>query len=1086
MNLTKKLSLLGATFLTAASFSIAPAFAQDDTTTAAEEEESIVVTGSRLRRDPVNAATPLIQVQREALINSGEANIVDYLADIPALQNSIVPEDTTGSGLGDGGLSLLNLRNLGSIRTLVLVDGRRHVGSGQGAPQVDIDTIPRLLIDNVEVVTGGASAIYGADAIGGVVNFILRRDFEGLEFDAVYAQINQDGQFNQRYSGLWGSSGLNDRLHVYIAAEYEASEEVMDRDIDWQRENCTMLNRDTDPNAATPDGVFDTIPLCGLRTYSRPFGGLLTLSHNTAASPAGDPDIPNSPCSLTSLGTNCFLPDPPFSYQFQTDGTPYLVDYGTYRDENGALRTTSVGGSGDELWRFGDSRLPEAEAFRFQTGGNFDILPNIELFGELKAVQESTLDNFQPAFFDIIMYGDSTVTPGNNYNSAWNQLHSYGNGQAELWSLNQWVFNGVGNPFVDPAIMTLINDNARGGVGDPRAQIRFFTDDLGSRPQENTRDVWRGVLGLRGDLDQLAFINNFQWEVGYTQGSTSDENVEGKTIDVERLTYATDAVVDTLGEVNGNAGETVCRVQLLNAQAVPLVDQAALFNGVFQLMDPTDERITGCVPVSLFGSGGLAPAYDYIVTSQRWTHLDEQKDFMAFFSGDTWDFWGAGPIGVAGGYEWREELFSGDFFADPNRLLFANLLPSYPRSDFHVNEVFAELNIPILSGLPAAESIEFNAAYRYSDYSTGVTTDTWSTTGTWRISQDIMLTGSYGFSVRAPSLGELYSPQGQTFLALVDNCSSTVIAAANPTVAANRTANCEAVWPGIISSGYTDPQPNSTNNGRSGGNPGLLDEESTSYTYSVALTPRFIPNFALRFDYYDIEIVNVIAALTLQQIMNNCVDGDSPNLSACALLTREDNNSDGNYDFAANDGEVVDFLQSPVNYANFRARGIDFTARYAFDLANVIGADWGSIDYSLRGSWQLQRDNATDPVNPQNITELDSTIGNPHVRLLSSLTWSNDRLALTWEVDWQSAQEIIDEDDWAKDPDQRDRDLIDTEPFTQHDFMGRFNLNDNVSFRAGVINAFDEEPTVQAIGAGIGDNFDLFGRRFFVGLTLRH
>ncbi|MGH6950565.1 MAG: TonB-dependent receptor plug domain-containing protein, partial [Vitreimonas sp.] len=162
MKLKTKIGLLGATFLTAATFGLAsPAAAQttpetlencptgtvrnaDGSCTEPEEEEEIVVTGSRLRRDPATVGTPLIQVPREEVMNSGEANVVDYLADIPALSASIVPEDTVGAGLGDGGLSLLNLRNLGADRTLVLVDGRRHVGSGQGSPNVDIDTIPRL------------------------------------------------------------------------------------------------------------------------------------------------------------------------------------------------------------------------------------------------------------------------------------------------------------------------------------------------------------------------------------------------------------------------------------------------------------------------------------------------------------------------------------------------------------------------------------------------------------------------------------------------------------------------------------------------------------------------------------------------------------------------------------------------------------------------------------------------------------------------------------------------------------------------------------------------------------------------------
>ena len=119
--------------------------------------------------------------------------MIDYLATIPALSNSLVPSDTTGSGLNVGGLSFANLRSLGSGRTLTLVDGRRHVGSQGGNLAVDVDTIPRLLIENVEIITGGASSVYGADAVSGVLNFVLRKDFEGVEFDANFGALTKVG-----------------------------------------------------------------------------------------------------------------------------------------------------------------------------------------------------------------------------------------------------------------------------------------------------------------------------------------------------------------------------------------------------------------------------------------------------------------------------------------------------------------------------------------------------------------------------------------------------------------------------------------------------------------------------------------------------------------------------------------------------------------------------------------------------------------------------------------------------------------------------------------------------------------------------
>ena len=151
-----------------------------------EAVEEIVVTGSRIRRSNVDTPIPITTVDAQTIRNSGKLNLIDVLKETPALMNSTdlaSIEDTpagaeTVSGSSGGlavGLSLLDLRSLGTKRTLVLVDGRRHVGSRAGDTAVDIGTIPNALIERVEVMTGGASAIYGADAVTGVVNFIMKK-----------------------------------------------------------------------------------------------------------------------------------------------------------------------------------------------------------------------------------------------------------------------------------------------------------------------------------------------------------------------------------------------------------------------------------------------------------------------------------------------------------------------------------------------------------------------------------------------------------------------------------------------------------------------------------------------------------------------------------------------------------------------------------------------------------------------------------------------------------------------------------------------------------------------------------------------
>lgn len=295
----KRNHLFGTTILAGVVAMSAPAWAQAQQTAAEAENatqvEEIVVTGSRIRRDPTTAPTPLIQVSQDQLLETGLSTVIDYLATIPALSNSVIPSDTTGSGLNDGGLSVANLRALGTGRTLTLVDGRRHVGSIGGSLGVDVDTIPRLLIQNVEIITGGASSVYGADAVAGVLNFNLRHDYEGIEVDANYAMINQDGQAAKRISILAGKNLFDDRLNIYAHAEYEKQDQVQSLDMDWLRRSPVLLGVDADPTSAAIgpayDGRVDTALFTGVVRLDRPRFSQMTLANAQQPSPTSNPNV---------------------------------------------------------------------------------------------------------------------------------------------------------------------------------------------------------------------------------------------------------------------------------------------------------------------------------------------------------------------------------------------------------------------------------------------------------------------------------------------------------------------------------------------------------------------------------------------------------------------------------------------------------------------------------------------------------------------------------------------------------------------------------------------------------------------------
>src|SRR6187397_1189633 len=199
-----------------------PATAQDQSPEpAAAPLETIIVTGSRIVIPGVTVSNPVTSIDAEAIKNSGVTDLTDYLKTTPALISSTDKSDAAGSTfIGGTGLTLLNLRNLGVDRTLVLVDGRRHVAGLPGSAAGDIDTTPFALIDRIDVQTGGGSAIYGADGVSGVVNFILKHDFEGVDVRAQYGSSSEGDADTVLVSAVLGENVDDGRGNVTVALEY--------------------------------------------------------------------------------------------------------------------------------------------------------------------------------------------------------------------------------------------------------------------------------------------------------------------------------------------------------------------------------------------------------------------------------------------------------------------------------------------------------------------------------------------------------------------------------------------------------------------------------------------------------------------------------------------------------------------------------------------------------------------------------------------------------------------------------------------------------------------------------------------------
>jgi outer membrane receptor protein involved in Fe transport len=913
-----------------------------------------------------------------------------------------------------------------------------------------------------------------------VVNFVLRKDFQGLELDGSLAEINQDGQLGKRLSGLIGHNFLDGRLNVYASAEYDASEEILDADVDWRRHGWSLITNDVDPSSAADDGVTDRILISNAKTYVRGtnFGGATILSSGVRPSASTDPDVPFQSCVTTSFSANCFsfapANAPNNAYLYDALGQPHAPTFGPIRAV-GFTSTTSNGGEGQaaNTEQGQASRSPRSKAWRYQTGFNFDINDKVSAFGEYKYVKERTYDAGQRVFHDF-------------------NIRAFAPGTVGAITSTSAVEIGLDNAYLPNSVRDAITNNVRqvynsagvltGTVADPRAQHKLYGP---ARTQVNNRELNRFVLGLRGDLGDLAFVKNMNWEISYTYGEMKNSNRE-RGVDVVRYQASADAVVDATGIVHGKPGEIVCRVQLLKAQGRAVPD--AVVGGISYSRQ--GDVINKCAPTRVFGPGGFTQAsLDYMTTDIEVTDHNQQQDLVAYTSGDLWDFWGAGPIGFAVGGEWRKEMTSGTGRDrdTAGRFLFLNTGPDFLKASYDVKEGFIEGRLPLLKDSFLGYSAELSGAYRKSDYSNVGEQETHSLQFSYRPWRSLLVRATKGTAIRVPNLSETNEPYGQTFAnSFSDPCSATVInGLADQTVKANRIKNCGALASaaGLNLSFNNISAPNAylpnygsgSVQGLSGGNPFLKPETSESWTLGLSWTPSFWPNLTVYGDYYDIKIKSAIASVTAQNAANQCVSGDNVNTGACATQTRD-----------ASSFQVTSFIQGSLNYAALTATGIDFGANYSMDLKETFGVIPGRFTYALTGNWLQTQHDFTNIADPLDSTDYESTVGNPVVRLKHTMTWRpTDKLALTWTIDWQSSQEIEDKDVLVGNRDRYESTkYLTTGAFTEHGLSVRYDVRPKVTLRAGVVNMFDAEPA-KWLGNSTDDNFDLWGRRMFVGFNIR-
>ena len=991
-----------------------------------QEDEEIVVTGSRLGQDStLTAPSPVVAVGGDDIRTSGQLDVTTLLRESPALQSSLPGSFSAFNGTPLGA-STLDLRNLGDVRTLVLENGRRHVPGIEGTGTVDVNTISTALLGRVDIFTGGASAVYGADAVTGVVNFITRDagSFDGMEVRG-QGGISSEGDADETFLSIAnGFESADGRASFVFGIEHQTTESLVAGDRSFAGSGLRSL---------VANGPATGVPLNFSNTWITDFrlpissgGGVI------AVSPFGSAFLEvvfgggNPGCD--TFGAISQVP----TCQF------YERDTGTLRPYNPGdiFIDPFTASGGDAVPVEPDSEIiwPQSERTMFQGIMRYEVTSNVDFFVDAKYLISETIESDQVNGF------------------------------------NDDIPIALDNPFIPAALADQIA--ALQGEGeDPTIVMSRDMLDLSVRSNPTAeRKTYRIVAGFEGEIPGA----NLDYQIYYNYGRTDADITTRQRLE-DRFFAAVDAIEDP------DTGEIVCRSDRLDLFPTAVVPPSSPFpeqNANFGITTfvPGDGQ---CVPVDLFGENSIsAEAAAFIFQPTTAQNEIEQENWAAILSGDTERLFSlpAGAIRFALGYEWRRETssFTPDSFSAAG-LTFGTIDSNGgpTRASFgtyEVDEVFGEFKVPILADQPFAHLLEFNGAYRRSEYDTFGETDTWTMGARWAPMESLTFRYSVAEAVRIPNIGEAFAPQFTAFIgATQDPCNPNFINAGSEF----RFANCEA----LIGATVTNGTYNSANflsarvPGTSGGNPLLDPEEAETTTIGFVWRPLgdfngLFDGLVVTVDHYDIQITGLIASLTGFEIAQNCVDAPDINNPFCDAIDRD-----------PVDGFITGFRSGFVNLAAVETSGIDWRIDYRFE-PSFIGMP-GEVEVSSRGTRFLTHDETRDITAPDEVTDVLGTFTVPEWIINFSADWTIGAYTVGWRGRYESDQLApgIEWQDVQADPDFAD--ITKTGSSWVHDFSGAWDINDRVQIYGGVNNAFNEEPYIGSLSRPAGPR----GRFFFVGVN---
>ena len=843
---------------------------------------------------------------------------------------------------------------------------------------MDIDTLPAALIERVEVMTGGASALYGADGVSGVVNFVMKDRYEGLNVLAQVGSSSENDASSASLSVTFGSAFADERGHISLAFGYDDDERLSHRDRDfssgtgWQRFVQNPDNPTGDP--ALPDQV----PLGDIRFFDFSQAGAVDVSLDAVPEFNGDGAI---------WDPGRFIE--PF-YQQGGSGTPLVdVELGDLLPENKRYTLTALFDFAltDEANFFADVSYTERDS-RSSTGSTFD--------------------------YALVFAPDTPFAPQN------------------------------------------IKDAAGGA---PLLVNRDHSLDWGVTASDTERKTIWVVTGFNGSLGA-----GLDFEISYTYGESDvdDKFVNNRFND--RFAAALDGVIDPA------TGEIVCASEL-----DPDVEP---FNLAFQEWNqytPLPGTWAGsftpgqgdCVPINIFGEGSPSAA------AARWINLDtvtnsnfQQHVVQALLRGDSsgWFDLPAGPVGFVLGTEWRrEEVEIDPASEDQAGLTYGNrLLPQY--GDQNVGEVFAEIDVPLVTQARFAEQLALDAAVRYSNYSESDDATTWKVGLVWQPFSSLTLRGTVAEATRAPGLQELVTVPDQTFEFIVDPCDVNEV----PNGTAFRSANCAQTLTalGVDPTTYTDPNSFPVE-GSAGGNRNLVNEIADTFTWGFIFTPTFIEGVTINADWYDIDLQGAINFILPQDSANLCVDLSTPNNKFCDMIERE-----------SGTGAIADFLLRPENVSELTTRGVDFAVTYATELDRWGLTGWGSLLMRLSGH-NLQKFDVVSLPGEVSVSEVGQRY-KPEWQGNFDLAWQRGKVALRYQAHYFSETQRFSETTTDNNPNIVAPEYLEFDRKLTHDLFGNFRFNDRIDVYAGVNNLTNQKPDTGEVFYPVGG----VGRYFFAGISV--